>query len=684
MLLLIILCGFITPNQSVNAARLYNRVLQGGVLCGPVRFATDVNSASFFPVFLPSNNSPIARWVLPGIGFIPDAYYRLTDPQFTPINPPIQTQEYGSIERDLISATAVEQISGIADCAPTPPTATPTRSIELSTTSGAPGAIVSVTGSQWYPGGQVINIFWDGAFFTETTVDDNGDFAVDFAIPADALAGNHVLTFSDGNSGFERNVPFSVIAVPTATSVPPATDTPTAPATDTPTTVSPYPPLETPTTTQVILSSISGRVVDTAGNGMADVRITVIETAGREIKEGRTVSNGEFKISELPPGVYIVIPTLEGYTFSPPVADPATVPPKVERQKFVGIPIVSPVPTVTLVATVVPTTIPTIAPTIMPTVQASRTPTNIPSTSTPKPVVSGPNRTLVPSLTTTDLATTAIASQPTITPVSDRIIVTPTNALIPDTTLIPTTSNIPFSCAGFGRCEALLTVGYQYPLEWKFDVDVLNNIWGPLDTRPMAAFAGNTMKSKGYAVSNLHNTSADELISQMKNVSVFYYVGHGTAENSQTGIALWDSSTYSFLLGGRGPFTTGSFKTGPYAGNSALPKRYVYQISSPNLRLVVINGCATGEDYKSENNLLNSFAKNGVIAIGFNVDISPTIAKFWGETFWKKVSEGIGVRKAAKDALKLASGSKLPIKMNNLVILPENGPDMILVPSPSH
>ncbi len=80
---------------------------------------------------------------------------------------------------------------------------------------------------------------------------------------------------------------------------------------------------------------ISGRVVDPAGAGLADVSLTVLRLDGSVATSGQTRSDGEYRISGLPAGVYRLIPNKISYTFMP---DTLTV--QLERvrtgQNFVG------------------------------------------------------------------------------------------------------------------------------------------------------------------------------------------------------------------------------------------------------------------------------------------------------------------------------------------------------------
>jgi hypothetical protein len=67
--------------------------------------------------------------------------------------------------------------------------------ITLDPTEGSPGAEVTATGSGWSAGHEV-SVYWeDGTVLATTTVADNGDFTVFFAVPDNAADGEYMIYF---------------------------------------------------------------------------------------------------------------------------------------------------------------------------------------------------------------------------------------------------------------------------------------------------------------------------------------------------------------------------------------------------------------------------------------------------------------------------------------------------------
>lgn len=92
--------------------------------------------------------------------------------------------------------------------------------------------------------------------------------------------------------------------------------------------------------------SISGRVADGSGNGIADV--TIATNTGSSTL---TNNDGDYTIADLMAGNYTLTPSKEGFTFSPPSSPPITVSSDVQGVNFTSAPVPPPVPSLTLTVT---------------------------------------------------------------------------------------------------------------------------------------------------------------------------------------------------------------------------------------------------------------------------------------------------------------------------------------------
>jgi hypothetical protein len=92
--------------------------------------------------------------------------------------------------------------------------------VTLNPTEGAPGTVVTATGSGWIAGHKVSVQWDDGTELRTTTVDDNGGFTVSFIMP-DAAEGEYKINFVDappeGGSGYSIPATFTVKDQPTIT-----------------------------------------------------------------------------------------------------------------------------------------------------------------------------------------------------------------------------------------------------------------------------------------------------------------------------------------------------------------------------------------------------------------------------------------------------------------------------------
>jgi Tol biopolymer transport system component len=221
----------------------------------------------------------------------------------------------------------------------------------------------------------------------------------------------------------------------------------------------------------------------------------------------------------------------------------------------------------------------------------------------------------------------------------------------------------------------VIAAGFTYPYK---NFPILNKV--PLDSSLSVKIMKELLDGKGYSIFDYRNKDVYQVVESIGTASIFYFFGHGitSSQNNGTAIVFWDGSEYTLLAGGD--------EGEPQADNDGI--LYAGKLDLDSLKLAVINGCNVGKDPYNERNLLNTFIRKGAdMSLGFNRSIGWIVGNVWNSLFWKGLSDGQSVRYAAEQSInkieKTQFGSS-GINIQNLVILPEDQLDMIIVPPPPH
>lgn len=119
------------------------------------------------------------------------------------------------MKRTFLAVLAMTAVLALAAPAAAQPIYVGNITIGLSAAAGAcPGDTITVTGTEFTPGGDVTVLF-DGDVVATTQADDDGDVSVTIALP-EAAAGDHVITLVDEASGKSVSTVFTCVGAAAA------------------------------------------------------------------------------------------------------------------------------------------------------------------------------------------------------------------------------------------------------------------------------------------------------------------------------------------------------------------------------------------------------------------------------------------------------------------------------------